>query len=528
MLCNKLTREESNDLYGKVLQAYKLSGDPMALRRLCREDLFFLLTIAFKRKDINCDWLYARCREVEASPDGHLDLWAREHYKSTIITYGKSIQDILASHGDNPLPAWGGQEVTIGIFSHTRPIAKAFLTMIKREFEDNEFLKDLFPDVLYTNPKSEASTWSLDNGINVKRKSNSNCSTVEAHGLVDGQPTGKHFVILNYDDVVTISSVTTPDQIKKVTECWRLSLNLGAHGGYRRIIGTRYHFNDTYRTMIKQGSVKVRTYPATHDGKITGRPVFLTEKALTEKRRDFGPYVFACQMLQNPAEDSVMGFQETWLRYYDKLNKNQLHDWNFYITVDPASKKKKARSNEPDYTVIEVNAKAPDGNWYLIDAVRDRMNLTERTDKLFEFVVKYQPIAVGYEQYGMQADVEHIEYEMEIRNYRFNITELGGSMAKEDRIRRLVPVFEQGRYWMPHTLMFIDREGKQRDYVAEFLEDEYGSFPVSIHDDMLDCKSRIMDPMLEVKVPKPQETKMPSMTMEDPINTVETEYDVFA
>ncbi len=96
--------------------------------------------------------MFARCREVQASPNGHLDLWAREHYKSTVITYGKSIQDILSSHGDEPLPEWNGREVTIGIFSHTRPIAKGFLRQIMREFESNKDLIDLFPDILWSEP----------------------------------------------------------------------------------------------------------------------------------------------------------------------------------------------------------------------------------------------------------------------------------------------------------------------------------------------------------------------------------------
>jgi hypothetical protein len=68
-----------------------------------------------------------RCKEVQANPDGHLDLWAREHYKSTIITYGKTIQDVLASHGENPLSEWRGEELTVGFFSVTRPLAKGFL-----------------------------------------------------------------------------------------------------------------------------------------------------------------------------------------------------------------------------------------------------------------------------------------------------------------------------------------------------------------------------------------------------------------
>jgi len=243
------------------------------MRELARNDLFFLIRYVFGRKDIERQWLFERCREVQASPNGHLDLWAREHYKSTIITYGKTIQDVLASHGDDPLPEWNGREVTVGIFSHTRPIAKGFLRQIMREFENNRELIDLFPDILYRDPKKNAPKWSEDDGIVVKRKTNPKESTIEAHGLVDGQPTSKHFYILVYDDVVTLASITSPEMMKKTTEAWENSTNLGVRGGFERYIGTKYHFNDTYKTMMSREAVKSRLHPATINGKYDGEPV---------------------------------------------------------------------------------------------------------------------------------------------------------------------------------------------------------------------------------------------------------------
>lgn len=484
MICQGLSREQSNKLYYDVLG----DKDTKAMRELVTKDLFFLLTIGCKRPDINKDWLYDRCREVEASPNGHLDLWSREHYKSTAITFGKSIQDILADP-DN---------TQIGIFSHTRGIAKGFLDQIKRELEGNTFLKNLFPEVLYQNPQNEAPKWSLNDGILVKRKTNPKESTVEAWGLVDGQPTSKHFTILLYDDVVTLESVTTPEQIRKTTAAWEMSLNLGAAGGVARYIGTRYHAADTYKTMMDRGSVKPRIYPATHNGKADGKPVLLDAETLAKKRRDMGPYTFACQMLQDPVADKAMGFKEEWLQYYK--TKPNTKGWNIYLLVDPAGKKKSTN----DYTVMEVIGLAPDSNYYLLDAVRDRLNLTERTKKVFELHRKWKPKAVGYEQYGMQSDIEHIKFVQEQENYRFPIKELGGSIAKEDRIKKLIPIYEQGRFFMPERLYFTDYQGEAKDYVQIFIENEYKTFPVSTHDDMMDCRARILEADLGAKFPSPE------------------------
>jgi hypothetical protein len=250
--------------------------------------------------------------------------------------------------------------ITIGIFSHTRPIAKAFLAQIKTELETNTFLQDLFPEILYKNPKSESILWSLDGGIRVKTGNNDKEPTVSAWGLVDGQPTSKHFRLLVYDDVVTLESVTTSDQIKKTTSAMETSFNLGARGGHKRFIGTRYHANDTYRTIMERGTAIPRIYPAREGGKSDGAPVFLTEEELQQKRRDMGPYTFSSQMLQNPLADKAMGFQESWLKHYKtKINHQEM---NKYLLVDPAGAKKK----DSDYTVMWVIGLAPDNNYYLI------------------------------------------------------------------------------------------------------------------------------------------------------------------
>ena len=88
-------RHEATSAYASILGKAKEHGDiavMAAMAALGRADLFFLLTRLMGRKDANNSWCFDRSKEVAANPDGYLDLWAREHYKSTIITVALSIQ----------------------------------------------------------------------------------------------------------------------------------------------------------------------------------------------------------------------------------------------------------------------------------------------------------------------------------------------------------------------------------------------------------------------------------------------------
>ncbi|WP_424245904.1 putative phage terminase large subunit-like protein [Elusimicrobium posterum] len=452
-------------------------------RSLAKSDLYFLLRYVCNRPDMERQWLFERCREVQAAPDDHLDLWAREHYKSTIGTFGLNIMEIL----NNP-------ETTIGIFACTRPIAKAFLKQIKEEFEHNRLLKELFPDILYDDPRRQAPVWG-EEAIRVKRKGNPKEQTIEAWGVVEGQPTSKHFDVLDYDDVVTLENVTNSDQVEKTVTALKTSFALGRAGGKRRFKGTRYAKGDPYEVIIQQGIVVPRLHPATDNGKADGNPVLFTKEQLDKKRKDMGPYIFGCQMLQDPTSDAKQSFKTEWLRYYgyayfkwDKMNR--------YLLCDPAG----GKNENNDYTTMVVIGLGPDKNYYLIDGIRDRLNLRERTRKLFEWRQKYMPLNVGYEKYGKDSDIEHIEEKQEELNIRFPILALGGTLAKNDRIKTLQPKFEQGKFYLPKYIHFTDTEGREQDFIKLFIE-EYNAFPRSLHDDIMDCCARITDPKLEAAFP---------------------------
>jgi LAGLIDADG DNA endonuclease family protein len=380
-------------------------------------------------------------------------------HNSTVIGFGLTIQDILKD-----------PEITVGIFSHTRPIAKGFLRQIKREFEDNLELQRLYPEILWSNPGKDAPSWSEDAGLVVKRKNNPKEASIEAHGLVDGQPTGKHFSLLVYDDVV--ASVMSPDMVRKTTDGWDLSQNLGAAGGRRRYIGTRYQLNDAYSTIIERGAAIPRIHPATHNGRMDGTPVFHTEEAWAEKLRNSSRQIIASQQLQNPMADEDATFRTEWLRSYEVRPRTL----NVYIMCDPS----RGRTATSDNTALAVIGLSSTGAKFLLGGACHRMTLSQRWTALrgayryWSGVPGVQHVSAGYERYGAQSDDEYFQEQMELEARRlptgrkheafFTIHELAwpreGGNSKRERIERLEPDLRNSRFFLPAPVLHEGRPAR--------------------------------------------------------------------
>jgi len=444
---------------------------------MCRSDLYFLLRYGLNRKFTDNDWCFHRCREVQFAPDGYLDLWAREHYKSTIITVALTIQDIL----NDP-------EITVGIFSHTRPIAKSFMRVIKREFETNEVLKECFSDILWSDPQKQSPKWSEDDGIIVKRKGNPPEATVEACGLVDGMPTGRHFQLRVYDDVVTSESSSTADQIQKTTDALDMSQNLGKVGGVVRMIGTRYKLGDAYEEYIKRGKFKPRIKPATDNGRVDGKPVYFTQEQWEDKIQSMSAAIISSQMLQNPlAKDSVI-FQPDWFNLWPAEKALPAFD-AVYQSFDGATSAKETADYSCLLTLGLFKAKEGDARHsvFLLDCFMEQISYPDMRDEIIKqmqnkFGANECPVtAIIIEDKSSGSALIPEFRRSQIPTISYN----PGRLDKVARANLVSHLVRDGILWLPES-----RNPKRKGYPMSWLSAAHEQmlyFPNVKHDDAVDA-----------------------------------------
>lgn len=296
--------------------------------------------------------------------------------------------------------------------------------------------------------------------------------------------------------------------------------------GRLALIMQRLHEQDPAGDLLKDGGYYLLKLPAENKGKtisysrhnkywtmesnqlLTPR---LTREDLDELMLNLTEYNYVGQYLQDPVPLGGGEFKESWLQFYHQ-GAIKPSEMNVVILVDQAggeelNRKKKKLS---DWTVMSVIGLGSDNNYYLLDMIRDRFNPTDRVDTLFMLHRKWnqlcgKPPKVGVEQIGMMTDAHYIREKHKQDAYYFSVTELGGTQIKEERIRWLIPIMQQHRFYIPATLPYVDIQGRKFDLVDE-LKGEMASFPKARWDDILDTISRLGNVDLFLQFPKVKST----------------------
>ena len=390
--------------------------------------------------------------------------------------------------------------------SHTSELAERFGRKVRNSIADPAYQR-VFPGVGVAADNAAAGRWETSAG-----------GEYTAFG-VGGSVTGRRADLMLIDDPVRSREDADSDRVREKTWDWYVNdcLTRMKPNGRIVICATSWHQDDLMHRILDRERdewkvIKIPMVAGVND--ILGReegdrlwPEWYTEEMVEQAQKDPRSWLALYQQEPRPMEGA--DFKRTWIQRYATAPKVS----NKIIMVDPAGDPSKAKGNrkKSDFTAMWVVALGPDENAYIVDGLRDRLNLTQRADALFALHKKHKPMQVRYEQYGLQADVEHVKSEMERRQYRFAIKEVGGRVEKNARIRRLIPWFEGGRMWLPHSMPKETVEGKPYDLISDFIEQEYATFPVGRYDDSFDCLARLAEPGLTLPWPSDEQDDDPKM-----------------
>lgn len=493
--------------YGQIVSDINTDKIPEldTYRELILSDLWFVLNFVMKIPNSNHPFVVRACREVEDGPqDFTLDIWAREHFKSTIITIGETVQWALK----NP-------DSATGIFSYARPEAKKFLGALKSLFQTETMLHACFPDVVWGNCEREAPTWSLDDGLILKRNTNRPEATIAAFGLVEGMPTGRHFERRIYDDIVTEDMADSIDILEKIKNKFDSSQNVGKEGGHHRVIGTYYHHNDPLvyirnkRTPEGIPAYHYRFKPATDDGTATGRPVMLSQSRLDMLRLT---RTFNCQQLLDPSPVADRCLNADFLKKIPKVEIPK----NLYrlLLVDQAGDMDSGKGKDADswaVGVIGIERKADDigqSNIYIENLWISPANESEAIETIVRMYISAGIVQrLGVEKVGISTTHLHIAQALKARGRHVSFDDersVGVMLRPAGRNKK--KMIESALSWPLNNGKIHYSDAIPTAYI-ERLKMEMVNFPFW-HDDGINMLAYLYDVIQDCHFPTDHYTKL--------------------
>lgn len=246
-------------------------------------------------------------------------LLPRGTFKSSIVTVGGTTWLI----GSEP-------QVRVLLANGTRDMAVSFLGQVKDQLRKNEKFKKIYGDLALN-----AETWREDKlSIGSEKSYEAKDPTVQATGI-GTNVVGSHFDIAILDDPVTRENSGTKEQIEKVIQFYKDTLDLidPLPNGHKPmiIIGTTWHEADLYawiqdpETGIGEefAVMKLPAYEGDWEKGELLFPTRLTWEALKSLKRNQGPSHFC-----TPGESPVLMGDLTTKRIEDVKAGDYVVGWN--------------------------------------------------------------------------------------------------------------------------------------------------------------------------------------------------------
>ncbi len=444
-----------------------LSDDDRALetaRELCRTSLRFLCERMLRYSDWDkvhdemSEWLNATMAKPCDNKRIIFMLMPRGHLKSSVITIGKSIQEMLK----NP-------DIRILLTNAVWDNARSFLSEIKAFLTGKSFLPDLFG--IFETDKFNSEE------ITIRQRNRPNKTPTISTGGVDSAKASQHYDLIIADDIVNRQSVSSSDLRAKTVLFYKDLLDLLEPNGTLICIGTRWHDGDLYGEKIrdqkihKDPSISFYVRKVVEDGKFIF-PKKFNKSVLDQLYREKGSFEVSGQYFNDPISEEDQQFKPP-IRYWNEIGEGTVH----YGAFDPATSEKETaceavvfsgainRSNQ----ILAVEYKA-----------FQKKDPSEMISKIFEYAQKFRWRKLGVETNGGQeVYVKLIQEEQRKRNVFFEIVPLHHIKDKFSRIIALQPRYESGNLLLKQGMVE--------------LEDQLLRFPVSNKLDIVDSLAMIQE-----------------------------------
>lgn len=400
--------------------------------------------------------------------------------KTSLGTVALSIQMACA----NP-------NTSILIANEKAETAESFLATIKSQFETNDLLRALFPEVIP--PDFKQTTWKT-NAATLQRTTHRPEPTFQTIG-VGGTVTGAHPDHIVADDLISKEAMESArvgawqimDRVNRWCNELKLLLNTQAQP-FPTIcfIGTRWWQGDTYdhiessfggpeelrrhyrltakdaagqaisRDVYRVNQLAVFRAAAIENG-VAAFPEIHSLERLAELRQD-DPELFSCNMMNNPTHAAVRTFQDKWLRYYDRLDTHLLGyrkddgqmryiaDDNLFriMVVDPAFT---ATGSGARAAIVVTGTDAEFGRHLVLEAKAQRAEPRDLVIDILNIAKQHRVSTIYVEVVAQQlAFLQFIQNEARAKNMAVNIEPVKPSGRNKDvRIESLSAFFKGGQ-----------------------------------------------------------------------------------